>query len=134
MPSGEQYTQAIIQAIEPLNNCVIRNAVEAKRYLQQIRSMQKEVRSIKKEAGLQIKQFRLEFQHQRTKMGGGFFGGFGRGLFGRGVLTARRQDSRIKQDQVLAPYLNAQHVADKALIELDRLKLQIEEAIAMDSF
>ena len=108
---------------------------EAKLHLGILRQMQQQLRMVKKQAALEVKQIRAHYQHKKayvgTSIGTAIFAGvFGRKSAGR-VNTLHRDSLRAEQERAIAPYQALSMGIDGALMQIDQLKLQIEAWITL---
>jgi hypothetical protein len=108
------------------------NYAEGKAQLTRIRTMQKEIRLLKKDINATISKIRSEFISERTSVGkdsgfGSFLAGafFGRRNIGR-RNAVRRDGLRREQIDTLEPYDSVKLLIDQIIYQLDTVKGRIE--------
>ncbi|MEJ5240073.1 MAG: hypothetical protein WHS87_02635 [Anaerolineales bacterium] len=106
---------------------------EAKQHLAQIRLMQKQLRLVKKELNATIKMIRSNFAARKAQVGTGFGSGLMAGLAGKRTVgkmnVVARENLRREQMKALSPYESVSRTIDEILVQLDRIKIQIESSI-----
>jgi hypothetical protein len=106
------------------------NYSEAKALLTRIRTIQKEMRLLKKDVSATISAIKSEFTTARTNVGKSFGAGLAAGLFGRRTMgrvnSAQRDDLRRNQINAVEPYERVKRIIDNILHQLDTIKGQIE--------
>jgi hypothetical protein len=112
-----------------------RTVEEVTQRLNEMRLMQKELRLLKKDVNLTMRQIRSSFTAKRAEIGKpGFTTAFMAGLLGKksvGKMNAlNREALRQQERKALSPYESFINAIDEVLIELDRLKMGLEAAIA----
>jgi hypothetical protein len=135
MATPQEYDRRIAGALEGNTEFKVSTAAEGKLLLKQIVQVQKELRQIKKEIGLTVKDLRGQYADQKAKVGKGGFGtGVMQGLFGKkavgGMNAAQKNKIRQNQDKQLDPYEDLQRKVDRLVLEYDSHKLKIEGWIA----
>ncbi len=107
-----------------------KNYSEAQALLTRIRTIQKEMRLLKKEVNATISVIKSEFATARTSVGTSFGEGLAAGLFGRRTMgrvnAARRDDLRRNQIAAVEPYDRVKRIIDQILHQLDTCKGRIE--------
>ena len=111
---------------------------EARQQMARIRTLQRELRLVKKEVGFTAKQVRSAFIGQRAEVGTGFGSGLVAGFFGRRTAgrmnAARREDLRRGQLEAVAPYEKISRFLENMLVQLDGFKVQLEQWMADRKF
>jgi hypothetical protein len=107
-------------------------AAEAKQVLPQLRQLQADLRALKKEINLDIKQIRMNYQQQMPNAGAGASAVFS--IFGkRKVAGSIRADSKrqlaAQRDQEIGGYERVKATIDDLLLQIDRAKLTIQQYI-----
>lgn len=110
------------------------NIEQAQQHLKEIRLVQKELQLIKKDISLTMKDIRSSFTAMKAEIGKpGFNTAFMGGLFGKrtvGKMNAlKKEELRKQENEVLSPYVSIIQIIDEMLVELDRVKLQMENWI-----
>jgi len=108
---------------------------EAKQLKKKMILMQKQLRSVKKEANMDMKLIRSKYQQERAKVAdSGFFTGLfaGKKAAGR-VRQTKRQDLAMRQKNELAPYENVKSIIDSILLEMDRIKMETDTFVLEES-
>jgi hypothetical protein len=82
-----------------------------------------------------MRQIRASFAAKKAEIGKpGFTKGVMQGVFGKktvGKMNAMEREAlRKRQYEVLSPYESVIQIIDEALVELDRLKMQLEAVVA----
>ena len=111
-------------------NLTWKNHVEAKVLLTRIRTIQKELRLLKKDVSATISAVKSEFTTARTSVGTSLVSGLAAGFFGRRTVgrfnSAQRDDLRRSQISTVEPYDRVKRVIEQILSELDSVKGRIE--------
>ena len=101
-------------------------AEEAKRLLAQIRQQQKELRFIKKEIVLDMKQLRSAYTAQKSEVQAGFWASLaGRKSAGHD-RASKRENLRRQELNALSSYQVIASLIDNALVSLDGAKLKLD--------
>ncbi|MGE0133300.1 MAG: hypothetical protein AB7U82_34920 [Blastocatellales bacterium] len=112
------------------------NVFEARQNLTALKLIQQQLRTIKKEIGLEMTAIRDVARQERVKIGSGIMSGLAGGLFGRGnvnrINAARKRDLTIRQEALLEPFKSIKAQMDSILIELDHLKVELQAYIEMN--
>lgn len=135
MATPQEYDRRIAEALKGNTEFKVSTTAEGKLLLKQIVQVQKELRQIKKEIGLTIKDLRGQYADQKADVGKPGFGkGVMQGLFGKkavGGMNASQKDKiRQAQTKQLGPYEELQRKVDRFVLEYDSHKLKIEGWIA----
>lgn len=122
--------------IGKLKESKVRNRSDAQNLLKEIRNMQKGVRQIKKEMNLEIKTIRQEYRGKLSTAGSG--SAFVMGLLGkkgaaRSIRASAKRGVAQERDQRIAPYEELKVKIDGMLVQMDRLKLQLEQYIQKEN-
>lgn len=106
---------------------------QARLHKSQIAQVQKQLRLIKKDIGLEKKAINASYTTEKTRVGKGFGAGLAAGLFGKkntGKVNASMRDNiRRQQLQAIAPYEAVNRMIDNLLLQLDQVKIQIDSWI-----
>lgn len=106
------------------------NYTEAKALLTHIRTIQKEMRLLKKDVSATVSAIKSEFTTARTEVGKSIGAGLAGAFFGRRTVgrvnSARRDDLRRNQINTVEPYDRVKRIIDHILHQLDTVKGQIE--------
>lgn len=109
------------------------NSAEAKFHKSKINQMQKELRLVKKEITASLRAINSHHTTERTKIGKTFGAGLASGLFGKKLMgkvnAGSRDQARLQQIQARTPYENASRAIDSLILQLDGVKLQIDDWI-----
>ena len=107
---------------------------EAKIQLNRIRLKQKELRLVKKDINATMKAIRSEYTARKAQVGTGLGSGIMAGLLGKKAVgrsnAIEKENLRRKQAAELSPYSALARAIDDALIQLDKVKIQIEMSIS----
>ena len=103
---------------------------EAQALLLRLRTMQKQLRLLKKDVSAMISGVKSQFMTARTSVGKTFGAGLAGAFFGRRAVgrvnAARRDDLRRTQLSAVAPYERVKGIIDQILYQLDTVRGQIE--------
>lgn len=106
------------------------NYSEARALLTRIRTVQREMRLLKKDVSATISAVRSEYSTARIKVGKSVGSGIASALFGARSVgrynSARRDDLRRSQLRAIEPYDNVKRIVDQILHQLDVAKGRIE--------
>lgn len=101
-----------------------------KRVIASVRTMQKEIRLLKKQLSSEMTELRSHMTTQKTAIGKGLGSALGGMVFGRkavgAINAARRDDARVAQHRMMQPYENMKSLMDQVLGKLETIKAQIE--------
>jgi hypothetical protein len=128
----EKRVQAITSANARFD---VTTVAEAKAAQKQIVLAQKELRQVKKEMGLTMRDLRAQYADKKEDVSRGSFSkGVAQGLFGKKTVAradASQKDAiRQAQQKQLAPYEALAAHIDAVLLDYDRRKMQIDAWIA----
>lgn len=107
------------------------NPTEITLLQKKLRHMQKQLRMLKTEVNNDMKVIRANYSAQKEKVsGGGFFTSLiaGKKAAGR-IRQSQREAIRRSQANDLTPYQNVKSTIDTLLLELDRIKLELEQTL-----
>jgi hypothetical protein len=91
--------------------------------------IQKELRLLKKETNATIKFVRSNYTVKKSNVQAGFFASL-RGKRAGGKERAKKKEAlRQEQERVIAPYKNLVENTDQILLDIDKLKLEIDKWI-----
>jgi len=113
------------------------NVGQAKMVLKKMVLIKRELSAVKKSANEEMKQIRLSFQieKERVSQSGGAITQI---FFGKKAAGHERQSQRTtissKQKETLLPYENVKSTIDTILLEIDKVKFEVEKKIATNSF
>ena len=106
---------------------------EAKATITRIRSLQSELRQIKKSINLDIKSIRADYTERIANAGsvtGGIFSLFGKRRAGGSIRAAAKRDMTKQRDSVIAPYEEIKLHIDTLINKLDEAKHQFMGYVA----
>lgn len=111
---------------------------EARQHLIEIRHMQKQLRLVKKDLNATMKVVRANFAAKRAQVGTGLGTGIMAGILGKKTVgkmnvIIKRENLRREQINALAPYEGVSRTIDEILVQLDRVKIQLEASLATES-
>ena len=138
MASPADYEKRIKTLLQSNSSFKAKTVPDAKVIQKTIIQTQKELRQIKKEIALTMKDLRAQYATQKAGVGKAGFGkGVMQGIFGKKSVShmdAQTKD-RIRQAQVkqLAPYEALQAYIDRMILEYDKHKLTIDGWISEQS-
>lgn len=123
--------QAVVNKLKPqIDYSTIQNA---KHSVKLIRNAQKELRAIKKQVNDVMKKIRADYAEQAQKGGGGFSTALriaGKKKAAGQLNTKVKQQLKQKQEKALEPYEKVKSAIDSSILQLDSVKVQIENLIA----
>ncbi len=99
--------------------------------VREMRRMQSELRALKKKANLRMKMLRNEYrqviadQGYKLGVGGALLGSRYRGAMRREASEKKRK-LRAQRDEALAPYEQVKTGIDQLVLELDRMKIELQ--------
>lgn len=137
MASAEEYLRQVrALGFDKKRTFEVNTSAEAKSLLANIRQWQKELRHIKKNINLEMKAIRARYTQQKSSAGSG--GSTLMNLMGKRRAAGRwRAESNrqltAQRDRELGPYEQIKTMIDSLLLEMDRVKLQIEQQIAREA-
>ena len=103
---------------------------EARSLLLRLRTMQKQLRLLKRDASAMISSVKSEYATARMRVGKTFASGLAAGFFGRRTVghfnSAQRDSLRRSQVSAVAPFERVKGIIDSLLYQLDTVKGQIE--------
>jgi hypothetical protein len=112
------------------------NPAEAKMQRTKIVQVQKQLRLVKQDISLTMRDTRAQYQTAKTDVGKGFGAGVLQGIFGKkgagGIFENTRDSIKRKQLDALTPYEAQEKLIDAALVQLDNLKMQIDNWLLKD--
>lgn len=104
----------------------------ARKLLHDFRTMQKELRALKRDINQTIKGIRSEFTTERLMVGKSLGSAFAAGLLGRRAVgsynAAKRDDLRVERDDAIAPFNALKGIVDDVIHQLDKGKFEIESS------
>jgi GYF domain 2 len=103
---------------------------QAKALLLRIRTVQKELRLLRRQISATISSTKSDFSGARISVGKGVGSSIAAGFFGRKAVgrinASRRDDLRRAQIKTVAPYENVKRIIDQIITKLDEVKGKID--------
>ena len=128
MTSPEEYRRQIKELGFDRMEIRASSLAEAKAALTKVRSLQKQLRQIKRNINLDMKAIRAEYR-QKSSDAAAFSSAFLTGVGKRKAAGKRRADAKrrlqAERDRKLAPYDNLKLMIDDLLTQMDNAKVQI---------
>jgi hypothetical protein len=131
MPAAQEYLD---RANRVKDSCQmpdqLTGAEQAKQLKVAIIAAQKELRQIKRQVALEMKEIRLEYKDKAT--GAGSTGGtvlslLGKRGAGKSYQAASKRNINRQRDNALAPYEKIKGIIDQYLLAYDKVKVQIDQ-------
>lgn len=132
MPSAAEYAQRIQAILEGRNTVDLKRLEDAPPTLKRLTQVQKELKLLKKEIGLTIKSLKAQYTDQKMQASKNTGGKeLSKILFGRRLVSRfdadQKRDIQQSQHQQLAPYEDVSRIIDRTLLDIDALKIKIEQ-------
>lgn len=104
---------------------------EVRQQMARVRTLQRNLRLVKKDVGFTIKQVRSSYTAQRAEVGTGLGSGLVAGFFGRKAAgrmnAANREDLRRQRLGAIAPYEKVSRFIDELLMQFDTGKTGLQQ-------
>ena len=106
---------------------------EARLLIKQLGQMKRELALIKTDANNQIKLIKGRYSIGKANVTEGFWAGLGGKSNAARDRASKRERLRVEEVQAIAPYELAKRVVDQTSVELDRIKLNVQQWILRNS-
>lgn len=106
---------------------------EARLLIKQLGQMKRELALIKTEANNQIKLIKGQYSARKTNVTEGFWAGLGGRSSAARDRAWKREKIRAEEQEAIAPYELAKRVVDQTSVELDRVKIEVQQWILRNS-
>lgn len=130
--SEEYYSRIVALRIESFTNFTINTVKEAQSWLKSVRDTQKQLRQIKKEINLEIREIRAAYREKSSSAGAGgaaFLYLSGKKRWARSYSATSKRMVAQDRDARIAPYEQLKIAIDQGLLMLDKVKVQLVEYI-----
>ena len=106
---------------------------EARMLIKQLAQMKRELALIKTEANNQIKMIKGQYSVSKSNVTEGFWASLGGRSSAARDRATKREKIRIEEQNAIAPYELAKRAVDQTSVELDRIKIEVQQWILRNS-
>lgn len=131
MPTAQEFLDKVNRV---KSECVVptqlTSAAQAKQAKTTIVTAQKELRQIKSQIALEVKETRAEFKDKAAgagSTGGAVLSLLGKKGAGKSYAAASKRQVNSQRDNAIAPYERVKSAIDQLLLSYDKIKLQIDQ-------